>query len=497
MTAAPEPVAAAEPVSEHPSSLPAQELRRRALGGVVAVALRSFVIRGMSFAANIVLARELTPRDFGLMAFGLSIVAIGSFFTSGGIGAALIRQEHDPTRRQLEAVFGTQLTVATASAVLALAIGAQFGTAGLLAAMMTFSIPLDICRVPAAITTQRQLLFAPVIRAEIGEMVAYNVVAIVLVLLGAGIWGVGIAVLCRALTGSTLLVATSPVGLVRPRWSLPEMKPLLRFGVTLQGVQLVNMAREQGLNFATAGLGGIAALGQFNFSLRLLQPITLLFSAVGSVAFPAVAGLLRAGEDPRPMLEKGIRLAFSATGLGVVALASATPAIVPSVFGPQWDEAIAVLPWSLAGLFLSSPIVACTSAYLNATGEAGVVLRSTILWSTAWILVSVPLLPVLGAVAVGVGWTVAGLVDAAYLTRALRTRVPVRVVGNALPPFAFAVVAAPVGWLVEGRMGPTLPAAIVAGLLAAGLYLALLFAFRRETLFELGRVAGRMVLRRG
>src|SRR4051812_41225401 len=220
-----------------------QELRERALGGVVAVALRSLVIRGMSLAANIVLARQLTPDDFGLMAFGLSIVAIGAFFTSGGFGAALIRQPEPPTRTQLQAVFGTQLLVATLVATAVLAIGAPLGTAGLLAGIMAFSLPLDVLRVPSAIVSERRLHFTPVVRAEVGEMLAYNVVAVVLVLAGAGIWSVGVAVLVRAAVGSALLIAAAQVGLIRPRLSFPTVKPLLRFGLTLQSVDLVGMAR--------------------------------------------------------------------------------------------------------------------------------------------------------------------------------------------------------------------------------------------------------------
>jgi O-antigen/teichoic acid export membrane protein len=473
-----------------------QELRSRALGGVLAVALRSLTIRGMSLAANVVLARELTPHDFGLMAFGLSIVAIGTFFTSGGLGASLIRQPEAPTRRQLESVFGLQLVVGLACAVATLAVGAQFGTAGLLAGVMTFSLPLDIVRVPAAIMTQRELRFGPVVRAEVGEMLAYNVAAIALVLLGAGVWAVGAAVLVRAAAGSVLLIAGSGTPLLRPRLSWAAVRPLLRFGMTLQGVDLVTLVRGQGLNLTTAGVGGVAVLGQWNFSLRMLQPITLLFDAVTRVAFPAVAGLLRAGEDPRPMLEKGFRLAYGATGLGVVAVAAATPALIPSVFGDQWRPAIEVLPWSLLGLFISSPIVACSSAYLTATGEAGVVLRSTILYSVAWVLVSLPLLAVAGPTALAIGWTVAGLIDGAYLTAALRSRVPAHVIRNAVPPILVAAAVAPTGWLVERGLGETVYTAAIAGVLAAGHYLLALFVLRRETVAEMARVTLRVARRR-
>lgn len=479
-------------------AISSEELRRRTFSGIFAIAARSLVIRGMSLAASIVLARILTPADFGVVALGLSIVGIGAFLTSGGIGVMLIQQRAAPSRLQLEAVFGTQLLVASLVAVTVLAIGAPLGQAGLLAGIMACSLPIDVMKVPAAIVTQRQVQFGPLVRSEIGEMLVYNVVAVTLVLLGAGVWGIAVAVLCRATAGTALLVAGSTIGLPRPRLSFSTIKPMLRFGLTLQAAELVNLTRAQGLNFTTAGIAGVAALGFLDFTMRILQPLLLLFDAVGRVAFPAVAGLLRAGEDPRPMLEKGIRIAFGATGLGVVVLTAATPALVPSVFGHKWDPAIEIVPWCLFGLLLSSPIVTCTGSYLTAIGEAGVILRGTILYSVAWAIVGLALLPSQGPVAIAIGWTVAGAVDSAYLTRALRERLPsVRVWGNSLAPILIAGAVAPIGWVLEDAMGPTLLAAVASAVVAGVLYVGLLAIVRRQVVVEGVDVVRRIMLRGG
>ena len=150
-----------------------------------------------------------------------------------------------------------------------------------------------------------------------------------------------------------MLILGGTVGLLRPRVSLTTVRPLLRFGIALQTVELVNLGRMQGVNLGAATFGGVAVLGLWSFAFRLLQPIFVLFEAVALVAFPAMARLLRAGEEPRFMLEKGLRLAFGLTGLGVAALAAATPALVPSVFGATWVDAIPVIPWCLLGMLIS------------------------------------------------------------------------------------------------------------------------------------------------
>src|SRR4051794_41046103 len=165
MAAREPPATSTEPETASPT-VGAEELRRLALRGVLAVALRGFVVRGLSLAASVVLARKLTPDDFGLIAFGLSVVEVGAFFMSGGLGAGLLRQEHEPSREQLEALFGIQLLLATVVAILTLAIGSAFGTAGLLAGIMAWSLPIDAFRVPSAVETQRRLAFGPLVRAE-------------------------------------------------------------------------------------------------------------------------------------------------------------------------------------------------------------------------------------------------------------------------------------------------------------------------------------------
>lgn len=472
-----------------------QELRERALSGVLAVGLRSIAVRVMGLLANVVVARQLSPDDFGLAAFGLSIVSVGAFFTSGGIGAALIRQDEDPTTHQLQSVFGMQFAASLAVTAIGLAIGLPLGKAGALTAVMILSLPIDVLRVPSAIVSQRELRFGPIVRAEVGEMIVYNLIAVALVLLGVGVWSLAIASLFRAAVGSGLLIAGGSLGLMRPRLSWRTVRPLVRFGLALEGIQLVYLGREQGLNSSTFAIGGVATLGQWNFSLRLLQPLLLLFGAVGAVAFPAVAGLLRAGEDPRPILEKGIRLAFGLTGAGVVILAAATPAAVPSLFGEKWTPAVSVVPWSLMGILLSAPIAACSQAFLGAIGQAGVALRSTIYHSIAWLVVSLPLIPLVGATALGIGWVVAGLVDAVYLVRAMRQHITAHVVRNGAPAIFVVVAVAPIGWLIEAWLGANLYAAALAGLVAGASYVAILFVVQPDNVREMATVLRRFVRR--
>jgi len=57
----------------------------------------------VGLVVNIVLARLLLPSEFGLLAFGLTLLVVGTLLTDAGVGANLIRTTTPPTRQQLSA----------------------------------------------------------------------------------------------------------------------------------------------------------------------------------------------------------------------------------------------------------------------------------------------------------------------------------------------------------------------------------------------------------
>ena len=95
--------------------LDADQVKERAIRGVVTLGMRGLATRLLALAANVVLARLLLPRDFGALAFGFTIVTFAGVLSSGGLGAALVRLKDAPTRRDLQSLFGFQLLVTAAA----------------------------------------------------------------------------------------------------------------------------------------------------------------------------------------------------------------------------------------------------------------------------------------------------------------------------------------------------------------------------------------------
>ena len=125
--------AEASPEASHPSDvlgLPRSEVRRRSLAGALYTSASSFASLLIGFFAALVLARLLTPRDFGVVAIGSTVTLIAGALADGGLGAGMIRRPQPPTRTELRTLNGIQLALAFALCFRVLVIALGFGRTG-------------------------------------------------------------------------------------------------------------------------------------------------------------------------------------------------------------------------------------------------------------------------------------------------------------------------------------------------------------------------------
>jgi O-antigen/teichoic acid export membrane protein len=478
--------------------LSADEIRQRAIHGVALIGLRGMAIRLLGFAGNIVLARLLVPEDFGILAFGQSFVVLAGFVMDAGVGAALLRRAEPPDEHDLGAVLGLQLTLTIALAAAAAATSPADLTAQITAVMIS-ALPLGVLRTPTAIVYERGLRYAPMAFAEVAEVLVYLVWSVTAVALGAGVWGVATAVVVRSAVGSGVLLARSPVRQVRPVWDWPRLRRLWAFGAQFQAVQFVHVARSQGLNLATAAIAGLPVLGLWSLAERLMLVPFLLFEGLLRVSFPALARLAGTGTHLAKDLDRSLSVGTIASGILLVGLGASAPASIPVVFGTDWTGASDAVGPACLGLLIGGPIAAAGMGYLYAVGNARRVLVCVIVDSLVWAVVALPLLPAIGAGAIGWGWLAHAVVDVVILGGALRGA-GVRVLRSIAVPVLAGSVAGIAGF-VFARSEPATPVtalAAAAGSLAA--YLAVLFACHRVELRQAMRTAtraGRAVMARG
>jgi O-antigen/teichoic acid export membrane protein len=225
----------------------------------------------------------------------------------------------------------------------------------------------------------------------------------------------------------------------------------------------------------------------------LIQAIMLVFESLWRVSYPAMARLLEAREDARPLLERGVAMAATATGFLAVAIGGSAPALVPTLFGSNWSDAAAIIPWAAVSLAVVGPVTACFAGYLYAVGDARTALRAAILHTAVWFATSLPLLPVIGVEAMGIGWLMSGIADSALLIRAVRRRTGIGVSRVLSPPGGAALLGIGAGLLVATTLPPNAVTLALSLITGEALYLGIILLVSRRALTSLLELLGRTV----
>jgi O-antigen/teichoic acid export membrane protein len=473
------------------------ELRSKALSAVALVAGRNIIVKLAALVGNVAFARLLSPTNFGIVAFGMTILVFVQLLSDGGLGVGLIRRPEEPHPEDLRALLGFQLLLTTilGIAVAAVALAGPFGRTGLVTAVMMPALPLLAFRVPSSIVFERGLNYAPLVRAEIFEEVSFYGWGIAMIVLGAGVWGLATAAVIKALVGTLVILSVSPGARFLPSYSWQRLKPMLGFGVKFQAVELVNSARIQLLNVGIAGIGGLATLGLWALSWRLLQLPFLLFGALWRVSYPAAAQLLSAGESARKMIEQGLGLASVATGAILAPATGSLSPLIPTVFGHRWAPVSDVLPPIFFALQVSGPVSVATAGYLYAVGDTSAVLRAATVTSAVWLLVTLPLLPYFGLIAVGLGGMISCFVEIPFLLRPVRRRTGAAFLKPILTPWVAASVAGVSGWLVSRAVSYGFMAAFLGAVVAMCVYLVPIALLRRGDALTIIRLVLRVMAR--
>lgn len=478
---------------EHFSDLSADEIRSRARTGLVAVGLRAFGVRAIGLVTNVVLARLLLPHDFGILAFGQTLVMFGSMLTDIGMSAGLIRHDRSPTVAQLEAFYALQLLTTTAFVAIAIAALLPFGRLGHVSAVMTASLILSSVGGSRVIVLERNLDYSAIAAADVLSGLVYCVTAILLVALGAGIWGVAAAHVLRAASQSIVLLRRTSDVRLRPKLSFVQLRGMVGFGLKFQANSLLDLGRAEGINVLTLAIAGTGVLGLWSLAQRILLVPYLLFEALWRVSFPAIARLVAKGVDPSDEVARALGLGVVATGAMLIGFASSAPSLVPAVFGPAWRGSAQVIPLASLGITIAGPISAAYGGYLYAIGKAGWVLAASAIAVACWFVLLPLLLPAIGTTAHGVAWLAASIGEAAALTAGLGRRAAWDAIRTVVPPVGVGVLIAGIALGAAPDLPSSLSWSIAIALASTLLYGAALMIIRRDTCRDLLRLVMSMV----
>ena len=378
-------------VRPEPRQDPDTKLKKRAQLGMIVLAGRSVLQNLVILAANVYLARLLTPSDYGI--FGILQFAVAFFRTLGdtGLGAALIQRNEEPSDLDLSTLFWFQTGVGVLLCALSVAVvpllplifptlpeGAEWMLPGL-----ALSLLFTMLRVVPFLVLERRVSFGWVGTLEFFGTIVYYGSAVLLALQGAGAVALVSATVAQA---ALIAIAANIVQPWRPslQFSWASVRSMLKFGAAFQGNQIVGFINSAVTPMLAGGWLGKEAFGIVQFAQNTAWFPTLPVGIVRRVYFPYLSRLQTVREAFVSEFESAVSLCALATYFFAGLFFAAAPQIVHIVYGDKWLPAVpALYVYSVALCFTFYSWIG--SAALEATAQTGRLFRVAILGAvTNW-----------------------------------------------------------------------------------------------------------------
>jgi PST family polysaccharide transporter len=369
-----------EPVSDalRTDHLHADLKGRSVRGGLATISSQGarFILQSLS---TVVLARLLTPRDFGIVAMVMAVTGLATAFADLGLSEATIQCE-DISLQQVSALFWINvaigLTLTLATMAMAPVLAWFYREPRLIGITLVLSTTFLIggLRVQHEALLKRQMRFAAVAGRDVASVAVGVCVAIVMAWRGAGYW----AIVAFPVAGQFTRMALSWLAV---RWipSLPRRGAHVRSLVTFGGnvaasYLLINVTRNAD-NVLIGWWWGATPLGLYSRAFNLLMtPVQQLGAPVSSVLVPTFSRIQHEAERfARYYLRVANLMMWAIAPIFAVLFVAAQP-LIALVLGRQWGAAAPVFR-ILVIAALGQPLFQLTMWSFVSRGHSGELLR--------------------------------------------------------------------------------------------------------------------------
>jgi len=461
-------------------------LKTRASRGVAFLGARTVMIRAIGFARVAVLARLLTPADFGI--YGLAVVLYVGFRTLSafGINQYLIQKE-DLELTLVRSAWSYNIFRGAAVGCLIIVVAPLYASAldapdvGAILPVVALAAIVAGFVNPAFTLAERQVQFGPIVVVNVIAACLETTLVIALAYFlrdaYALAWGLVISMVNLVVLSFVLF---DFVGW--PRLSIIDFKQLFRVGKHLMFSSGATFVSKQIDNLIAGALLGTAAVGVYVVSYRLAYlPLEVMSTIVNRVAIPTLSRLQSEQERLARAYRDLVDVQLCAMAPVIILLVVYAHPIVVLIYGEKWAAAARVLQ-ALVLVMVGSGLYQLAEPYALARGHFKTIAKSKLLE----IMVFLPCAFVgarfwgLPGLAIGAGF--------GYLSSALVLTYCVRKLGGPRVQWArqlgatllSTVPSVLVAWAVQALFEGPQPIETVLMLIAFGItYVAVLVLFRR------------------
>ncbi|MFQ5346626.1 MAG: lipopolysaccharide biosynthesis protein [Rhodothalassiaceae bacterium] len=316
--------------------------RQMARGGAWMVLMR-WTMRGIGLLSTLILARLLTPADFGVIAMAMIVVGLLEILAQTGVDLAIIR-EKDPRREDFDSAWTLQIMISLAVGLM-LVLSAPFAAAAfdepkiepVIQALALRSLLSGFTNV-GTIEFRRRLDFRTEFHYNIVKRLANFAIVVTAALILRNYWALVIGMIAAQIVEVGISYLYHPY---RPRLCFARVKALFSFSAWLIFYRIARYFSYRIDQFVVGGFAGTAFMGNYYVAYDLAtSPTNELVVPMGRGLYPVYA---RLKDDPPALVAAYLKALGTVTLLLVplgFGLAAVAPDAVPVLLGAKWHAAI-------------------------------------------------------------------------------------------------------------------------------------------------------------
>ena len=333
---------------------------------------------GFGFIISVVLARLLTPDDYGIIAIIGVFMSFLSVFIDSGFGTALI-QKKDLTKEETSSVFFLNITVAV------LMYGILFFAAPYIAEfyhrnelafyirIVALAMIISSFSIVQGALLNKDMRFDIIFRISMISQISAGCVGIVLAFCGGGVWAL---IVQTMLASSIRMILQWWWGRWRPlkKFDFKSLKYLYSFGWKMFCSSILNNLYDNIYPLVLGRLFNLTTLSYYGRGQQIpFLGMNIVNSTLGKVLFPTFSLLQEDKNKSKKLMQRGIKNIMFIIIPGMTLLWLSSDSIVYIVYGSQWMDAV---PYLKIFCFIAMlyPLHTINLQYLTANGRSDVFL---------------------------------------------------------------------------------------------------------------------------
>lgn len=332
------------------------DLKRKTLISTIFLYAGNFGATGINFVILMVLARILTPIDFGLVAMVTIFTSFFLMVLDFGLSTALIQQKR-VDNKLLNSIFEINMAFGLLLGFL-LWMGTNlivnfYDEPRLIPIIKYVALTFVFQSIGEVSYTmlRREMKFGMIALIDILKVTVYGIVSIIFALLGFGVLSLVWGTLAGILTMSfvTLWLFHWPIRLVNPK----HARKVLSFGFFVTGADLVNYLAANTDRILIGKYLGSGPLGLYEFTHHLISlPVRKIARAIQKTTFSAFAIIQDSDEVLRRGYNRLVSVVSYITFPLLTGLIICADPLILIIFGDQWIDAVDLIRiLSIAGAF--------------------------------------------------------------------------------------------------------------------------------------------------